>query len=68
MQPNFEAMTVMELRQYAIEHRGDDLQDLALREMLNRRDLNAPKYDFPDTEEGWAQTAEIVRRKIAGEL
>jgi hypothetical protein len=65
--PNFEAMTVAELRAYAIAHR-DDLQALALRELLNRRDPQAPKYNFPNTEEGWAQTTEIFRRKIAGEL
>jgi hypothetical protein len=58
--PNFEAMTVAELRAYAIEHR-DDLQALALRELLNRRDPHAPKYNFPNTGEGWAQTAEIFR-------
>jgi hypothetical protein len=68
MTPDFKAMTVAELRQYAIEHRGDDSQDLALREMFNRRDPNAPKYNFPNTEEGWAQTAEVLRRKMAGEL
>jgi hypothetical protein len=35
--PNFEAMTVAELRADAIAHR-DDLQALPLRELLNRRD------------------------------
>jgi hypothetical protein len=65
--PNFELMTVTELRTYAIGHR-DDEQALALRELLNRRDPNAPKYNFPDTEEGRAQTADVIRRKIAGEL
>jgi hypothetical protein len=40
----------------------------ALRELLNRRAPNAPKYNFPDTEEGRAQTADVIRRKIAGEL
>jgi hypothetical protein len=65
MKPNFKTMTVAELRAYAIEHR-EDLD--SLREMLNRRDPDAPKYNFPDTEEGWEQTAEVFRRKIAGEL
>jgi hypothetical protein len=68
MTPDFKAMTVAELRAYAIAHPEEDAQALALREMLNRRNPNAPKYNFPDTEEGWAQTAEILRRKIAGEL
>jgi hypothetical protein len=61
-------MTVMELRQFAIEDRGDESQDLALREMLNQRDPNAPKYNFPNMEEGWAQTAEVLWRKMAGKL
>jgi hypothetical protein len=65
--PNFELMTVTELRAYAIAHREDE-QALALRELLNRRAPNAPKYNFPDTEEGRAQTADVIRRKIAGEL
>jgi hypothetical protein len=63
--PNFEAMTNAELRAYALAHR-EDLE--ALRTLASRRNPNAPKYNFPDTEEGWAQTAEIFRRKLAGEL
>ncbi len=63
--PDFKTMTVAELRTYAIEH-PEDLD--SLREILNRRDPNAPKYNFSDTEEGWAQTAEVFRRKFAGEL
>jgi hypothetical protein len=65
MKPDFKTMTVAELRAYAIEH-PEDLD--SLREMLNRRDPNAPKYNFSDTEEGWAQTAEVFRQKFAGEL
>jgi hypothetical protein len=61
-------MTVAELRAYAIAHPEEGAQALALRETLNRRNPNAPKYNFPDTEEGWAQTTEILRRQMAGEL
>jgi hypothetical protein len=56
--PNFDAMTVAELRAYAIAHR-EDME--VLRVLLSRRDPNGPKYNFPDTEEGWAQTKAVFQ-------
>jgi hypothetical protein len=61
MTPNFDAMTNTELRTYAIGHR-DDL--VAVRTLFSRRDPNAPKYNFPDTEEGRAQMMDVLRRKV----
>jgi hypothetical protein len=62
MTPDFESMTNTELKTYALEHR-DDLTPL--RVLFERRGPNAPKYSFPDTEEGRAQMMEVFRHKIA---
>lgn len=59
--PNFEAMTNAQLKAYA-RYNPQDLT--ALRTLFSRRDPNAPKYSFPDTEAGRAQQEEIIRQKI----
>ena len=65
MKPNFSQMSKADLRAYVLQHREDDE---ALRALMSRRDPNAIKYDFPNTEEGLRQTQEIIRRKIEGTL
>jgi hypothetical protein len=54
-----------ELRAYVLQHR-EDLE--ALRVLMSRRNPNAVKYNFPNTEKGRQQTKEILQRKINGEL
>jgi hypothetical protein len=61
MKPNFETMSKAELRAYVLEHR-EDME--ALRSLMSRRDPNATKYNFPNTEEGLEQTKEIIKRQI----
>jgi len=61
MKPNFETMSKAELRAYVLEHR-EDME--ALRSLMSRRDPNATKYNFPNTEEGLEQTKAIIKRQI----
>ncbi len=64
-EPNFKTMNKTQLRAYVLEHREDRE---ALRALMSRRDPNAVKYDFPNTEEGREQTKEVIKRKIEGNL
>ena len=65
MKPNFEKMSKAELRAYVLQHREDEE---ALRSLMSRRDPNAVKYNFPNTEEGRQQMKEVIKRKIEGTL
>jgi hypothetical protein len=59
--PNFESMTRAELRAHALKYR-DDITPLRI--LFSRRRPNAPKYSFPDTEEGRAQMMDLLCRKL----
>ncbi len=63
MKPDFETMPRAELRAYVLENR-EDIE--ALRTLMSRRNPNAKRYKFPDTEEGWRQMEEVFRQKIQG--
>lgn len=63
MKPNFEKMPRAELKAYVLAHREDAE---ALRVLMSRRNPNAKRYKFPDTEEGWQQMEEVFRQKIEG--
>ncbi|MEM6399633.1 MAG: hypothetical protein AAF757_05280 [Cyanobacteria bacterium P01_D01_bin.116] len=65
MKPNFEKMSKAQLRAYVLEHKEDKE---ALRALMSRRDSNAVKYNFPNTEEGREQTKAVIKRKIEGFL
>lgn len=65
MKPNFNQMTRAELRTYVLQHR-EDLE--ALRVLMSRRNPNAVKYNFPNTEEGRKQMKEVLQRRINGEV
>ena len=65
MKPNFETMNKAQLRAYVLEHREDHE---ALRALMSRRDPNAVKYNFPNTEEGREQTKAVIKRKIEDNL
>jgi hypothetical protein len=62
MTPNFEVMSNAELRAYARQHREDVT---ALRVLFSRSAPDAPTYNFPNTEEGFAQTQAVILQKIA---
>jgi hypothetical protein len=61
MESNLKQMSKADLRAYVLQHREDDE---ALRALMDRRDPNAIRYNFPSTEEGLRQTEEVIRRKI----
>lgn len=63
MKPDFEKMPRAELKAYVLAHREDAE---ALRVLMSRRNPNAKRYKFPDTEEGWQQMEEVFRQKIEG--
>ncbi|WP_107670461.1 hypothetical protein [Cyanothece sp. BG0011] len=63
MKSNFETMSKAELRAYVLEHKEDKE---ALRALMSRRDPNAIKYNFPNTQEGREQIKEVIKRKIEG--
>ena len=65
MKPNFKEMSFSDLRSYIVAHRDDDE---ALHELfVNRRNPNAPKYPYAQSEDDLKQMEEILRRKINGE-
>lgn len=64
MKPEFNKMSLTELRTYVKEHRTDDE---AIRELfVNRRspDETATWYSFPKTEAEAKQMEEVFRQKI----
>ncbi len=63
MKLDFEKMPRAELKAYVLAHREDTE---ALRVLMSRRNPNAKRYKFPDTEEGWQQMEEVFRQKIEG--
>ncbi|UBF27404.1 hypothetical protein K9N68_05485 [Kovacikia minuta CCNUW1] len=67
MKPNFEKMSWAELRAYVLKHREDEE---AFQAFIDRRspDSEATWYNFPMTEEGQQQMAEVFRRKLNGDL
>jgi hypothetical protein len=65
MKPDFTTMSKAELRAYALEHK-EDLE--ALRALMSRRDPEAIRYNFPNTEEGREQTKAALKSKIEGSL
>jgi hypothetical protein len=64
MTPDFEVMTVAELRAYAIAHR-DDLT--ALRTLFSHRDATVSRRNFPNTEEGQAQMMQFLEEVAQAE-
>lgn len=63
MKPNFETISKAELKAYVLKHKEDKE---ALGALMNRRDPNSIKYNFPNTEEGREQTKAVIKRKIEG--
>lgn len=66
-EPDFKTMPRKELLAYVLAHRDNEE---AFRVLVDRRspDSEATWYNFPYTEEGEQKMAEVVRRKINGEL
>jgi hypothetical protein len=62
MTPNFEVMSNAELKAYARQHREDVT---ALRVLFSRSAPDAPSYNFPGIEEGFAQTRAVILEKIS---
>jgi len=65
--PNFRTMPRKALIQYVLANRDDEE---AFRVLVDRRspDEDATWYNFPMTEDGQRQMAEVFRRKLNGEL
>lgn len=61
MDKNFEQMSKSELRQYILEHK-EDVE--ALRSLMNRRNPQATRYNFLNTDEGKEQMKEAIKQKI----
>lgn len=67
MKPDFYTMPRAELKAYVLEHRDDEE---AVQALMKRRspDSEATWYGSSESEDGFEQTQEIIRRKINGEL
>jgi hypothetical protein len=61
MKPNYEEMSVKELRSYAIEHR-DDIE--AVRVLMDRYKHNFVRFTAPKSDEEMQEQWEILERLI----
>ncbi|MBW4506209.1 MAG: hypothetical protein KME64_06830 [Scytonematopsis contorta HA4267-MV1] len=61
MKPNYEEMTVKELRAYAIEHR-DDIE--AVRILMDRHKNNFVRFPAPKTDEEMQEQWEVLEQLI----
>ena len=66
MKPNFEKMTIKELREYAIAHRGDEDIDEVLNILYSRRspDSEAIWFHPPKNKEEEQEQIELFKRII----
>lgn len=70
MKPNFQEMSLKELRTYVLEHREDEEAFHAMVDRYNVEYLNRTTYPVPNTPEARKQMHRILWQKLkeAGEL
>ncbi len=70
MKPDFQNMSMKELRTYVLEHRRDDEAFYALVDRRNTANPNRTLYNLPETPEEQEEMRRIVWQKLkeSGEL
>jgi hypothetical protein len=70
MKPDFQNMSIKELRTYVLEHRGDDEAFYTLVDRRNAANPNRTLYNLPETPEEQEEMRRIIWQKLkeSGEL